>query len=128
MAEAARGLTNSPRPGWALTSAASAVRVRTDVVDDVIWALRIGGRVNTLHSTKNIEVESVPNLPGDHMVGAGGVAADAEPADSQADVFNQPPTQGAGLALSLISASALPTPERFRPPGPPMFGFPKIAF
>jgi hypothetical protein len=25
------------------------------------------------------------------------------------------------------SASALPTPARFRPPGPPMFDFPRIA-
>jgi hypothetical protein len=58
--------------------------------------------------------------------------------------FNQPPTQeilslllavkprpqapvSPSLALSLMSASALPTPARFRRLGPPMFDSPRIA-
>src|SRR5215211_965441 len=79
MPEPAGALANSPRPVWRLTSAARAVRVRSDVEDDIV---RVGGVRNALDAIEGVEPESVPNFPSDHMVGAGGIPADAEPADS----------------------------------------------
>src|SRR5690242_19616178 len=80
MSKSAGALANPSGPVWRLTRAARAVRVRADVVDDVIRAGRIAA--NAFHSTECVEPESVPNPPGHHMVGAGGVSADADPADS----------------------------------------------
>ena len=84
MAESAGAVTNPAGPARRLSGAAGAVRVRNDVEDDVVRAGRVAA--NALHSTEGVEQESIPDLPGHHMVGAGGVSADAEPANS-ASVF-----------------------------------------
>jgi len=69
MAESTGTRANSSATAWGLTSAARAVRVRSNVVDDVIRTGRIGVAVNAFHSIETVELKSVPDFPGDHMVG-----------------------------------------------------------
>src|SRR5215216_1866003 len=57
MAEPAGALANFPRPVWRLTSAARAVRVRSDVEDDIV---RVGRVRNALDSIEGVEAESIP--------------------------------------------------------------------
>src|SRR5262249_41358067 len=50
-----------------------------DVEDDIV---RVGRVRDAFHATERIELEGVANFPGNHMVCARGIAADAQPADS----------------------------------------------
>ena len=80
VAEPAGAVTNPAGPARRLSGAARAVRVRNDVEDDVVRVGCVPGDAS--NSLKLVDAESIPDFPSHHMVGAGGVSADAEPADS----------------------------------------------
>src|SRR5215831_627229 len=80
MSESTGTVANPPGPPWALTSAAGAIWVSNDIEDDVVRALRVG--VDASHSIEPVECERGPDLPGHHVVGTGGVSADAKSAHS----------------------------------------------
>src|SRR5262249_19940802 len=85
MAKTAGALAYSSGPVWSLTGAArGAPRVRIDIEDDVVGVRRVAGEraCHACHSIETVEREGGPNLPSHHVVGAGGVSADADPADS----------------------------------------------
>src|SRR5437867_4730003 len=69
--------------GMAEATRADADRARRgrprNVIDDVVRA--VGVAAHAVDALEVIEAEVIAHAPRDHMIGAGGVAADAEPAD-----------------------------------------------
>ncbi len=75
MAEAAGTLTDAPLPVGSLACAAGAVSIRRYVEYDVV---RMGRTRHPLNALELIEPEGISDPPRDHVVGAGGVAADTD--------------------------------------------------
>ncbi len=78
MAKSAGAVADAALSVGRLAGTASAVSVRRDVEDDVVGMGRIR---NALDALQLIEPESISDPPRHHVIGAGGVAADADAAD-----------------------------------------------
>src|SRR5437899_1158665 len=75
MAEAAGAVTDATLPGRTLARAAGEIGVRLYVEYDVV---RMSTTGNSSDSPELIKLETASDSPGDHMVSAGCVTADAE--------------------------------------------------
>src|SRR6202047_5596180 len=99
MAKAAGTLTDAPLPVGSLARAAGAVSVRLYVEYDVV---RVGGIRHPFNALEFIEPEGIPDPPRNHVVGAGGVTADAD-----ATHFDAAPVKRKTAAEYVHAADAL---------------------
>ena len=99
MAKAAATLTDAPLPVGSLACAAGAVSVRFYVEYDVV---RVGRIRHPFNALELIEPEGISDPPRDHVVGAGGVTADAD-----ATHFDPVPIKRKAAAEDVHTADAL---------------------
>lgn len=78
MAEPRRAGPDAARPRGALARAAGAVRIRNDIVDDIVGTVHIVR--HSAHAEEVIHPQIVANAPGNVMIGAGSIAANANTA------------------------------------------------
>jgi len=92
MAEPAGALANPSGPGRSLSGApiiGGYITIGNDVEDNVVRMSRVR---NALHAIEGVKPKRVADLPGHHMVSAGGVSTDAEPADSDSVLIERKST------------------------------------
>jgi hypothetical protein len=78
MAETAWACANTAWPGGRPTP--GPIPIRYDIKNDIVRTGRVAANAFDLVCRQKVQFQSVTNLPGNHVIGAGGVAADAEAA------------------------------------------------
>jgi hypothetical protein len=108
MTKPAGTLTDATLSVGRLAGTAGAVRVRHDVKYDVV---RVGGVRHALNALELIEAEGISDPPRHHVVGAGGVTADAD-----ATHFDATPVKRKTAANTFTPPTRWPTMGSFGVP------------